>query len=104
MVKSKNLAVNEAPVESLLDQNLKVAHAKHRNGALPADPDEILPLQLQVYKGVAEEPAYTSPLESPPPSDRGDGFSHAGPNELLGFQVQDDVVERLRVAIKSRRH
>ena len=46
MVESENVAVNEASVESLLDQNFQVAHAKRRNGTLPADPDVILPLRL----------------------------------------------------------
>ena len=46
MVKSENVVVNETPVESLLDERFQVAHAKRRNGTLPADPDVILPLRL----------------------------------------------------------
>ena len=46
MVESENVAVNEAAVERFLYQNVQIAHAKNRNGALPADPDVILPLRL----------------------------------------------------------
>src|SRR5258707_4208731 len=104
MIESKNVAVNEAPVESLLDQNFQFTHAEHRNGALPADPDVILPLRLQVYKGVAEEPACHCPIEFSPQRDHGEGFAHARSNKLFDVRVQDDVVEWLRIAVEHRRH
>ena len=45
MLEPKDVAVNGASVERFLYQNVQIAHAKHRNGALPADPDVILPLR-----------------------------------------------------------
>src|SRR6266446_1509738 len=104
MVEPKNVAVNEAPVESLPDQNLQVAHAQHRNGALPADPDVAVCVWSHLDEGVAEKPACHCPIESSPHSDHGEGFAHARSDKLFGVGVQDDVVERLRVAIKNRRH
>jgi hypothetical protein len=44
------------------------------------------------------------PVESSPNSDHGEGFAHPRADELFGVRVQDDVEERLRVAIEYRRH
>src|SRR5438046_7466058 len=60
---SKNVAVNEAPVERLFDQNYQIAHAQHRNGALPADPDVVLCLRSHFNKGIVKEPACYCPIE-----------------------------------------
>src|SRR5205807_479489 len=68
VVEAKNVAVNEAPVERLLDQNHQIAHAKHCNGALPADPDVVLCLRSHFNKGVAEEVACPCPIEFSPQS------------------------------------
>ena len=46
MVEPKDVGFNEAAVERFLDQDFQVAHAEHRNRALPADPHVILPLRL----------------------------------------------------------
>ena len=56
IIESKNVAVNEAPVESLLHQNSLVAHREHGNGALPTDPGIALCLRLHLHEGIAKEP------------------------------------------------
>jgi hypothetical protein len=53
---------------------------------------------------VAEELACHCPIEFSPHSDHSEGLAHARWDELFGVRVQDDVVERLRVAIEHRRH
>jgi hypothetical protein len=45
MVETKDAAVDEAAVESLFDQRFQIAHAKHRNRALPTDPDVVFGLR-----------------------------------------------------------
>ena len=104
MFEPKSLAINESPVEGFLHQNFQVAHAKHCNGALPADPDIALRLWLYLDEGVAEESACHCPIEFSPQGDHGEGFAHARPNEFLGPRVQDDLVEGLRIAIEHCRH
>src|ERR1700730_8407276 len=104
MVESENVAVDEAAVERFLDQDFQVAHAEHRNGALPADPDIGLCLWPHLHEGIAEEAACHCPMESSPNSDHGKGLAHTRPDEFFGLRVQDDVVERLRVAVEHRRH
>ena len=85
-------------------RKLQIGHAQHRNGALPADPDIALGLWPYLDESVAEEPACHCPIEFSSQGDHGEGFAHACPNEFVGVRVQDDVVERLRVAIEHRRH
>ena len=67
-------------------------------------PDIALRLWPHLDESVTEETAYHCPMESSPRSNHGEGFAHACPNEFLGVRVQDNVVERLRVAIENRRH
>src|SRR5438552_1737748 len=100
MVESKNVAVNEAAVERFLHQDLQVAHAEHRNRALPADPDIALCLWPHLHERVTEEPACHCAIEFSPHSDHGEGLAHARSNEFVGSRVQDDVVERLGLAIE----
>src|SRR3954465_13714059 len=78
----KIVAVNEAAVERLLCQKLQLAHAQHRNRALPTDPDEILPLRLYVPEGVTEKPACQCPIEFSSHRDHGEGLAHSRPYEL----------------------
>src|SRR6516164_5542885 len=104
MIETKDVAVNEAPVKSLLDQSFQVSHAEHRNGALPADPGEVLRLRLEVCKGVTQEPTRQYPIQFSPEGDHSERLAHARPDELFGVRVQDDVVEWLRVAIEYRCH
>src|SRR5882724_2748192 len=61
IVECKNMAVNEAPVESLLHQDFQVVQAEHRNGALPADPGITFGLRLHLHEGIAEESASQIP-------------------------------------------
>src|SRR5260370_11567385 len=104
MFEPKNVGVDEAAVEPFLDQDFQVAHAKHCNGALPADPDIALCLWPHLDECVAKEPACCCLIEFSLDGDHSEGFAHARPNEFLGPRVQDDVVERLGVAIKHRYH
>ena len=85
MLEPENVAVDEAPVERFLYQDFQVAHAERRNGALPADPDEILPLRLQVYKGVAEEPAYHWPIEFSPHSSQPKNLREDGHDQTFSY-------------------
>src|SRR6266446_10509650 len=100
IIESKNVAVNEAPVESLLHQNFQVAEAEHRNGALPADPGIIFGLRLHLHKEVTEKAASQIPIEFSPQDDHGEGLDHAGPEVFIGIRVENDVVERLRIAVE----
>src|SRR5438874_13025020 len=104
MFEPKNVAVDETSIERLLYQKLQIAHAQHRNGALPADPDIALRLWLHLHDGVAEESACHCPIEFSPHSDHGEGLARTRPDEFFGVRVQDDAVERLRVAVEYRRH
>src|ERR1700757_2305809 len=104
VVEHENVAVNEAAVERSLHENLQIAHAQGRNGTLPADPDVALGLWPYLDESVAEEPACHCPIEFTSQGHYCEGFVHARSNEFFGIRVQDDVVERLRVAIKNRRH
>src|SRR5580704_19175238 len=104
MVESENVAVDEAAVERFPYQELQIAHAQHCNRALPADPDITLCLWPHLDERVAEEPAYHCLIEFSPHSDHGEGLAHARSDELFGVRVQDDVVERFRVAVEHRRH
>src|SRR6267154_1427023 len=104
VVEPENVAVNEAAVERSLHENLQIAHAQGRNGTLPADPDVALGLWPYLDESVAEEPACQCPIEFTSQGHHREGFVHARSNEFFGIRVQDDVVERLRVAIENRRH
>jgi len=104
MVESENVAVDEAAVERFFHQGLQIDHAEHCNGALPTDPDIALCLWSHFSKGIAKKTACHCPVEFSPNSDHSEGFAHARPNEFFGVRVQDDVVERLKVAIEQRRH
>src|ERR1700749_4051973 len=104
MVESKNVVVDEAPLERFHYQKLQVAHAQHCNGALPADPDITLRLWSHLDQGVAEEAACFCPVEFSPDGDYSKGLTHARSNEFFGLRVQYDVVERLRIAIEHCRH
>ena len=81
MFEPKSVAINESPVEGFLYPDVQIAHAKNRNGALPADPDVALGLWPHLDERVAEEPACHCPIELSPHSDHGEGFAHACPNE-----------------------
>jgi hypothetical protein len=70
----------------------------------PADPDIALGWWPHLDENVAEEAACLCPMESSPNSDHGEGFAHARSDELFGVRVQDDVAERLRVAVEHRHH
>ena len=104
VVEPENVAVNEAAVERSLHENLQIAHAQGRNGTLPADPDVALGLWPYLDESVAEKPACRCPIEFTSQGHHREGFVHARSNEFFGIRVQDDVVERLRVAIEYRRH
>src|SRR5260370_4831898 len=104
MFEPKNVGVDEAAVEPFLDQDFQVAHAKHCNGALPADPDIALCLWPHLDERVAKEPACFCLIEFSLDGDHSEGFAHARSDKLFGVRVQNDVVERLRVAVEYRLH
>ena len=104
VVEPENVAVNEAAVERSLHENLQIAHAQGRNGTLPADPDVALGLWPYLDESIAEEPACHCPIEFTPQGHHREGLVHARSNKFVSVRVQDDVVERVRVAIENRRH
>src|SRR5712691_2485778 len=91
MLEPENMAVDEAPVERFLYQNFQVAHAEHRNGALPADPEEVLRLRSHLHEGVPKESPGPVPIQFSPRRNHGEGLAHACPDELFGVRVHDDV-------------
>ena len=44
------------------------------------------------------------PVEVTPEHQHGERLAHAGPDEFVGIRVENDLVERLRIAIEDRRH
>src|SRR5215831_17610582 len=104
MFEPENVAVDEALVESLPHQTFQVAHAKHCNGTLPADPGIALCLRSHFHKSVSKKSACKCPIEFSPHSEHREGFPHARSNEFFGVPVHDDFVERLWVAIEYRCH
>jgi len=103
-IEAEQVPVDETSVESPLDQNLQLAKAEHRNGALPAEPDEAAALRLQFVEGVAEKALGEIPVKFSAQADHGEGLAHARPDELLSVGIQNDVVKRLRVAVEDRSH
>src|SRR5437764_9553109 len=104
VVEPEYVAVNQAAIECLLYQKLQITYAQCRYGALPADPDVALALWPNIYESIAEEPACHCSIEFTSQGHHGKGFAHARSNEFIGTRVQDDVVERSRVAVEHRRH
>jgi hypothetical protein len=85
-------------------RSLQIAHAQHCNRALPADPDVALGLWPHLDESFAEELACHRPIEFSPQGDYREGFAQARSKEFFGLRVQNDVVERLRIAIEHCRH
>ena len=98
------MSIDEATVESPLDQNLQFAEAEHGDGALPAGPDEAVPLRPQLIEGVAQKACNEIPIELAAQGDHGESLTHTGADELIDTGIENDVEERLRVAVKDRRH
>src|SRR5258708_4066083 len=100
MLEAEPLWVDKTEIESPLDQDFQFTQAKHCDSRLPATPDNAFGLRLQLHEGVAEKSRDQGPIEFPLQHQHRRCFAHAGSNELLGLGVENDLIERLRIAIE----
>src|SRR5438132_14430187 len=68
------------------------------------NPDIAPCLWPHLHERVSEEPACHCPIEFSSQRHHGECLADARPDEFFGVPVQNDVVDRLRVAIEYRRH
>ena len=55
-------------------------------------------------KASRRNPAAFFRVEFAPQDQHGDRLAHPRSNELVGIWVEDDLVERVRIAVENRRH
>ena len=101
---AEKVQLDETAVKGPLDQNSQLAHPEHGNSALPAVPDVARGLGLQFVVRVAQKAPDQIPIEFSAQGDHGEGLAHAGPDEFFGIRIENDVAERLRIAIEQRGH
>ena len=103
ILEAKPVAIAEAAIEGPFDQDFEFAQAEHRDGGLPALPDKAMRLGSNFVEGIAEKSGDQGPIQFPSHHQHGERLAHAGPDVLFGIRVEDDLVERLRIAIEDRR-
>jgi hypothetical protein len=95
------MLVDEAAIEGPLDQNFEFAQTEHRDGTLPALPDKGSRLRTQFHERVSEKSAHQIPIEFPSQHQHGERFAHSGPDKLVGFRVQNDLIERFHKVLNE---
>src|SRR5579864_9132463 len=104
MMETEPRAADELLSEHLLDKRFEVRKTKQCDGALPAIPDKAFVLRIDLRVTGTEEPGCLRARQPAVQRHHSNCFKHPGPDEFLRIRIENDLVERLRIAIENGSH
>ena len=98
------LGIDRLALKSLLYQRLQLGQSKPGHRVDPAAPDVAILLRLELRKAIAQEGRRRVARQLSSTRQHGDRLQHLGADELIGFGIANDLMERLGIAIENGRH